>query len=132
MSVSSILLLLLQQSYAGPTADCSGTLIVTVDHGGPDKMSAIDGQFQLLMNDDGTAKMSISAPNMPTLNGTGKETGVEHKPWDLHAVDDGGNQFSCAFTIVEPLVASDIHLYILLELKSTSMMISGPMTCMMK
>ena len=69
---------------------------------------------------------------MPTLNGTGKETGVENKPWELSAVDDGGNQFSGSFSTIDPLVAGDTNLYILLELRSTSMMISGPMTCVMK
>lgn len=130
--IFSSIFLLLSQAYAAPTADCKGTLIVTVDNNGPDKMSAINGQFQLSMSDDGTAKMSISAPNMPTLNGTGKETGVENKPWELNAVDDGGNQFSGSFSTIDPLVAGDTNLYILLELKSTSMMISGPMTCVMK
>tara|TARA_B100000683_G_C12273860_1_gene466940 strand:+ start:348 stop:743 length:396 start_codon:yes stop_codon:yes gene_type:complete len=131
MSLYSILFLFIQQVYA-ITADCNGTLIVTVDNNGPDKMSAIAGQFQLLMNDDGTAKMSISAPNMPTLNGTGKETGNEKKPWELSALDDGGNQFSGGFTTLDPLVSTDTNLYILLDMKSTSMVISGPMTCLMK
>ncbi|MAA79533.1 MAG: hypothetical protein CL916_09760 [Deltaproteobacteria bacterium] len=59
--------LFLLQANANPTADCKGTLIVTIDNNGSDKMSAIEGQFQLLMSDDGTANMSTSAPKMPTL-----------------------------------------------------------------
>lgn len=78
-------------------------------------MSAIKGQFQLLMNDDGTAKMSVWAPKMPAINGTGTKTGVEHEPWALSAVDDGGNQFSGGCTTLAPLVAADTNLYIILD-----------------
>ena len=60
-------------------------------------------KLSLLMKDDGTATMSISAPNMPTLKGTGKETGNE-SPWELSAVDEGGNQMSGGFTFL-------IHLF---------------------
>lgn len=131
MILYTFLLFFIQQAFA-LTADCNGTLIVTVDNNGPDKMSAINGNFQLLMKDDGTATMSISAPNMPTLKGTGKETGNEKSPWELSAVDEGGDQFSGGFTVLDPLVSADTNLYILLDLKSTSTAISSPLTCVMK
>jgi hypothetical protein len=116
-------------AYANTTATCMGVLIVTLGADGPDQMTAVQGRFTLEMKEDKTATMKLEAKNQPPIIGTGKETGNEDAPWSLSAKDADNMKFSGKLSPIQGLNPQDTAMYMILELKSKALMISGPMAC---
>ena len=116
-------------AHANTTATCTGTLIVTLGVDGPDQMMATQSRFTLNMNDDKTATMKLAGKNQEPIIGTGKESGDESSPWSLSAKDNEGREFNGGLTAIKPLSQQDTALYMILELKSEALAISGPMSC---
>ena len=115
---------------AGAKSVCTGTLITTLDTAdGTDVMTAIQSTFTLDMKEDGTATMLLENPYSPPLKGLGKESGNENTPWDLTAKDDGGNVFKGSIMPIKPLMQQDSNMYIMLTLKTSAILINGPMAC---
>ena len=127
VSLSS--LLLTTAAYAGTTATCTGTLVVAVGVDGPDKISAVQARFTLNMKDDKTATMTLEGKNQAPMIGSGQETENEDVPWSLSAKDEDGLEFTGNLTAVKALSPKDTSIYMILELKSSAAVISGPMAC---
>ena len=63
---------------------------------------------------------------------TGVESGDDTRPWKLEAKDADGLVFKGGLTPVKAGYPGDTTLYMLVELKSSKVFISGPMSCLMK
>ena len=114
------------------TAACEGTLVMTVGADGPDVMMGMQAKLTLNMKADATATMTLENEFVPKMTGTGKETGDENNPWQLEAKDAGGVVFSGGFKPLQPTSPSDTSMHIILTLKSTNALLSGPMSCTLK
>ena len=113
------------------TAACKGVLIVTIGQDGPDQIAAVNAEFTMKMS--GTrATFTLANQFAPAIKGTGVESGDDTRPWKLEAKDADGLVFKGGLTPVKAGYPGDTTLYMLVELKSSKVFISGPMSCLMK
>ena len=113
------------------TATCSGTVIVTIGVDGPDKMAAVNAKF-IMKTTGKTSTFTLENKFAPPITGTGTESGNTQKPWNFEGKDADGLVFKGGLMAVEGAYPGDSHLYVILELKSAKVLISGPMSCVMK
>ena len=113
------------------TATCTGTVIVTIGVDGPDKMAAVNAKFTMQTTGK-TSTFTLENQYAPAIKGTGVESGNADRPWNLKAKDADGLEFKGGLMAVASAYPGDTNLYMILELKSSKVMISGPMSCSMK
>ncbi len=113
------------------TVTCAGTVIVTIGLDGPDKMAAVNAKFTMKTTGK-TSTFTLENKFAPALNGSGVESGDANRPWNLQAKDADGLAFKGGLMAVAGAYPGDSNLYMLLELKSQKLLISGPMSCVMK
>ncbi len=113
------------------TGKCSGTVIVTIGADGADKTTAVNATFTMKATGK-TSTFILANKFVKPITGSGKESGNEEVPWNLEGKDADGLAFKGSFRAVEGTYPGDTNLYMILELKSTKAMISGPMSCTMK
>ena len=130
-----VLMLALGASATSPpsevNATCEGTLIITMGADGPDQLSAVKGTFKMTMKGE-TSTFSLENKFAAPLKGTGVESGTPDKPWNFQGKDDSGRAFKGSLRALKSSYSSDPLLHVIPELKSTNVMISGPMSCTMK
>lgn len=112
-------------------ATCEGTLIITVGVDGPDQLSAVKGTFRMTMKGE-TSTFSLENEFAAPLKGTGVESSHPGKPWNLQGKDDSGRAFKGSLRALKSSYSSDALLHVILEFKSTNVIISGPMSCTIK
>ena len=113
------------------TATCDGTVIVTIGVDGPDKIMAVNAKFTMKTKGK-TSTFTLENKFAPAIKGTGSESGNEDLPWNLEAKDADGLAFKGGLTTVKGAYPGDTNLYMILELKNEKIVISGPMSCVMK
>jgi len=113
------------------TGTCNGTVIVTIGMDGPDKMTAVNAKFTMKATGK-TSTFKLENKFAPAITGTGVESGKEDRPWNLEGKDQDGLAFKGGLTAVEGTYPGDTNLYMILQLKSEKILISGPMSCVMK
>ena len=114
------------------TAACEGTLVASAAAAGPDVVMGIQAKLTLMMKGDGSATMTLENKFDPPIKGTGKETGDENNPWQFEATDAGGEKFEGGIKALKPGHPTDTSMHIILTLKSTNALLSGPMSCTLK
>ena len=113
------------------TGTCSGTVIVTIGADGADKMTAVNATFTMKATGK-TSTFVLENKFAKPISGTGKQPASDDAPWALVAKDADGLAFKGQLQAVEGTYPGDTHQYAILDLKSTKVVISGPMSCIMK